>query len=119
MAKEIELYSSDYKALEVEVAGAAVDAGDYVAVGEVHGFYLVDAEVGDEATVVIEAEMVKCDKQASLAIDAGDVVYYDTTANEIDKTNTNELVGYAVRDAAAGDASVYVRWNGLAAHLKA
>jgi predicted RecA/RadA family phage recombinase len=119
MAKHLELFSAEYKALKDTVAGSAVSAGDYVNVGGVHGFYLVDGAIGDEITVVIEAEMVKAEKQASLAINAGDLVYYDSAADEVDKTDTNVLCGYAVRDALAADTHVYIRWNGLAAHLKA
>jgi predicted RecA/RadA family phage recombinase len=119
MAKFLELYSADYVDLKDTVAGAAVDAGDYVNVGGVHGFYLVDGAIGDEIAIVIEAPIVKATKEAALAINAGDVVYYDTAADEIDKTDTNVLVGYAVRDALAADTHVFIRWDGLAAQLKA
>lgn len=119
MAKHLELFGSEYETVQDTVAGSAVDAGDYVNVGGIHGFYLVDGAIGDEVAIVVKANKVKADKQASLAIDSGDVVYYDTSGDEVDKTDTNVLCGYAIEDAAAASSYVYIAWDGFAAHLKA
>jgi len=117
MAKNVELLSKDYDGIKITL-GADVSAGDYGADGVVHGFYLTDGSDGDEAFLVTKAHLVKCPKQAALAIGPGDAVYYDTTEDEVDKTNTNELVGYCVEDAAAADTHVLITWDGFAEFLK-
>jgi len=47
-------------------------------------------------------------KQAALAINAGDEVWWDTGADEIDTTNTNVNAGYCMEDAAASDSTVRI-----------
>jgi len=72
----------------------------------------VTVAVNDSAAnadnVFIFAGPVEFDKEAGLAINAGDVVYWDDTAKEIDKTNTNVKAGICKEAAAAGDATVLV-----------
>jgi len=115
----ITLLSADYESVEVVVSGSAVSAGDDVQLNSgVYGFYLTDGEIGDTVTVVTKASRVRAPKQAPLAIAVGEIVYYDTTGNEIDKTNTNVLVGSCVEDGASADTTIVVSWDGFAAFLK-
>lgn len=51
-------------------------------------------------------------KQAALAIAAGDTVYWDTAADEVDTTQTNVPIGVCVTAAAGGDATVAVKLDG-------
>lgn len=48
-------------------------------------------------------------KTASLAIAAGDLVYFSTSTNAVTKTNTDVPCGFAVAEAAADDTVVYVK----------
>lgn len=47
-------------------------------------------------------------KQASLAINFGDEVWWDTSALEVDKTNTNANLGFCIKAALAADTVVRV-----------
>lgn len=47
-------------------------------------------------------------KQASLAINFGDEVWWDTSALEVDKTNTNANLGFCLESALAADTTVRV-----------
>jgi len=115
---EFVLQCKDYKEIQHEIAGAAVVAGEFDVVNDVNGFHLAIAAVGDESTLIVQAEKVKCPKQASLAINEGDVVYWDNTAKEIDKTNSNILAGFCVRRAAQADTHVVIDFDGRSAFLK-
>ena len=48
------------------------------------------------------------DKEAPLVISEGDAVYWDDTANEADKTATNNYIGVCVEDAASAATTVRV-----------
>lgn len=48
-------------------------------------------------------------KTSALAIAVGDVVYWDNTAKEVNKTNTNLRIGVAVAGAANPSATVLVK----------
>lgn len=48
-------------------------------------------------------------KTSALAISVGDIVYWDNTAKEVDKTNTNLRIGVAVSAAVNPSASVQVK----------
>ena len=119
MAQYLELKAGTYECIEVVIAGADVSKGDYATYNDVNGFYIADAEIGDTAILIVKADRVKAVKQAALAIDSGDVVYYDAAANEVDKTNTNDLVGACIESALAADTHVLISFDGYAAFLKA
>ena len=58
--------------------------------------------------------VVELTKEAPLVINQGDKVYYDTTAKNVDKTNTNVFIGYAFEAAvsAATTVKVYLMQQG-------
>jgi predicted RecA/RadA family phage recombinase len=114
MAQEIELRSGNYKEIRVTIAGAAVSKGEFAIYNDICGFYLQDAAIGDDVILIVEAENAKVAKEASLAINAGDAVYFDTTANEADKTDTNHLIGYCREAALAADTHVKIIFDGKA-----
>jgi len=63
---------------------------------------------GDSIIALIGGGPVELDKEAPLVITSGDIVYYDTTADEVDKTATNVGCGVAVEDAASAATRVVV-----------
>lgn len=116
---DIVLLSVDYESTQ-EVLSGTVSAGDEVQLNSgVYGFYLTDGVSGETVTVITKASRVRCSKQAALAIAVGEVVYYDTTNNEVDKTGTNVLIGTCVEAALAADTTVVISWDGFASFLKA
>lgn len=48
-------------------------------------------------------------KTSALAISVGDIIYWDNTAKEVNKTNTNLRIGVAVAAAANPSATVQVK----------
>ncbi|WP_394648899.1 DUF2190 family protein [uncultured Sphingomonas sp.] len=70
---------------------------------------------GQNAVAAIETVGVfALPKAAGLAIVAGDKLYWDNAAKVMTKTAAgNVYVAVAVRDAAAGDATVQARLNGV------
>jgi len=118
MAQFLELKSANYESIEVVIAGAAVVKGDYATYNDINGFYISDGAIGDTVILITKAEKVKAVKQAALAINNGDAVYYDSAADEVDKTNTNDLVGFCIKSALAGDTHVMINFNGYAKFLK-
>lgn len=67
----------------------------------------------DRCTVVTQADEVAIAKQSGLAITKGDKVYFVTASNYVNKTTTsNRPCGIALRDAASGDATVDIAFDG-------
>lgn len=88
-----------------------VSSGDGLIVGSIFGVAAGDALSGEPVeTAVTGVWTLK--KTSALAIAAGDLLYWDNTAKEINKTNTNKLVGAAVAAAANPSATVDIRLNG-------
>jgi len=89
--------------------GAAVAAGDPVAVGALIGIALDDIANGAAGSVALDGVWIM-PKAAALAIDQGDLVYWDATGEAITKTSAgNTLAGAAFADAAAAAATVSVK----------
>lgn len=95
--------------MEYSNAGSAIAAGDVVAFTWGCGVASVDiaASTGKGSLAVEGVFLLK--KEASLAIAQGDIVYWDDTANEVDKTNTNNKLGYAHKAALGADTHVEVK----------
>lgn len=119
MAQELELYSSDYDEIRVVVAGAAVVKGEFDTYNDTNGFYgFAAGAIGAEMALVVKASKVLVKKEAPLVINVGDEVYFDATAREADKTNTNVLIGSCAKAALSADTHVLVNFDGNAAFLK-
>lgn len=93
------------------VAPADKASGEGVLVGSLFGVAVRDALMG-EGVPVVTTGIVDLPKEAALAIDQGDLVYWDDTAGECDKTDTNTLIGVCTVDAADSADEVRVRLNG-------
>lgn len=76
----------------------------------VNGQVLVatDAYAADEVGIYIFRGPVEFDKEAALAVAPGEVVYWDGTANEADKTDTNTKAGICKEASAAAATTVLV-----------
>lgn len=92
-------------------APATVASGAGVLVGSLFGVACGAAASGAEVEVKTTG-VFELPKTSALAISVGDLIYWDNTAKEVNKTNTNKAIGVAVSAAANPSASVLVRLNG-------
>lgn len=86
---------------------AAVEANDIITSGG-HVLVACNAYEANEEGAYVFRGPVEVPKQAALAVAAGAVCYFDTSANEADTTNTNVKMGIARKAAAASDTTVLV-----------
>ncbi len=86
---------------------AAVEDGEIITSAG-HVLVACNDYAADEEGVYVFRGPVEFPKQASLAIAAGAVCYFDTSAEEVDTTDTNVMVGIAKKAAAAADTTVLV-----------
>jgi len=92
-------------------SGATIAAGDLVVVGGLVGVAIDDMVSGDVGVVRI-AGVVEVDKQASLVVAQGDLLYCDATSGELDKTAASQtLAGTAFSAEIAGTSTVKVILN--------
>lgn len=89
-------------------AGANIASGDVVVANDLIGIAVTDIANGKTGAIYLEGEF-EVKKEASLAINFGDKVYWDSVAKEADKTNTNKVLGYCTKAALAADATVVVK----------
>lgn len=102
-------FISEGEMMEYSNAGAAIAAGEVVAFAWGCGVASVDiAATTGKGSIAVEG-VFRLPKEAGLAISQGDIVYFDTGAKEVDKTNTNNKLGYASKGALAGDTHVEVK----------
>ena len=102
-------FIADGSMMEYSNAGAAIASGDVVAFPWGCGVASVDiAATTGKGSLAVEG-VFSLKKEAALVIAQGDIVYWDDDANEVDKTNTNNKLGYASKAALAGDANVEVK----------
>jgi predicted RecA/RadA family phage recombinase len=94
-------------------ATAAVESGAFVKVGQVIGVAAYSADTGEE----VEAKLTGVFDLPKVAgaISAGDPLYYVIATKNLTKTSAAglTLVGVAVADAGAGDATVRARLDGV------
>lgn len=98
--------------IEVTPTASATDpanSGDPVLMGEIPGVALIDATdtIANSGTVtvqtdgVFELDVTGADNTANVAISAGDIVYYDAGAINVDTVDGTRF-GYALEDVASG-----------------
>ncbi len=93
-------------------AGADIAAGDLVIIGQRVGVALVDIANGATGSVAVSG-VFEVDKEASLAVAQGDLLYCDATSGELDKTATEQtLAGYAFAASGTSATTVLVKLNG-------
>lgn len=88
-------------------AGADILSGEAIEVVDLLGVAtgkILNGETGE----LLLCGVVELKKEAALAINQGDKVYYDTAAKEIDKTNTNVFAGYCFESALAAATTVKI-----------
>ena len=98
-------------------SGSEITSGTWRLEGETLGMVMQDTPDTEDGVMVTEvpASGILIPKNTSTAIDAGEVVYWDSSGGEVNRTDTNPIVGYALEDAAAADAEVRIRLNSVAA----
>ena len=87
-------------------AGANIDSGAVVAMGNIVGIALVDIANGDTGSVRVDG-VFTLDKTAGTAWAQGDLLTWDVSASEFTKGGTpatGDIVGCAVAAAPAGSA---------------
>ncbi len=89
----------------------AISAGAIVTLGTRVGVAATDIPAKSVGSVAVEGVYVM-PKAATVDIKTGDKLYYNSTNDNIDTTDSGVLVGYATADAAAADAEVYVKLQG-------
>ena len=111
--KIFDLRSAEYNEIQADTDGSTThSAGDIVQVEESAGFVLTDVAISTKFAAIIRANKVRALKAAE-AIDAGDDIYYDLSAKVVTKVSTsNVLIGVALEDAALGDASLLMSFDG-------
>lgn len=97
----------------ITVTAAAVAAGGAVVkVGNIIGVAAGDAAIGD-ALDIETTGVWELPKVSALAIDVGDVVYWDAATGLVNKTSSgNTKLGVAVKAAANPSGTVRVRLSG-------
>ncbi len=93
------------------IAAADVESGEPVVIGDFTGISSGKYATGEEGEMQLTG-VYELAKEAALAIAHGDVVYWDGSAKEVDKTNTNDALGVAFKAAAGADTSVIVLMKG-------
>ena len=97
---------------------AAVAAGSVVVQGGLVGITRLDIPAGQLGSIAV-CGVFKVEKKASEAIQTGDVVYWDATDGVATATVDDIVLGLAVTDAAATDATVLVLLNATSAEVSA
>lgn len=114
--KIVDLRSANYIP-GIVAAAADYSAGDMVQVEEAAAFVLTDVLTGVNMAFIIKADQVRCLK-ASEAIDAGDDIYYDLSEELFTKVSTDNVkLGTALEDAALGDDTLLMTFDGRAKTL--
>lgn len=85
-----------------------VEAGEIVSLTSRIGIAAAEIPAGAVGSVNVVG-VYELPKTSSLAIAAGDLVYFSTSTNKVTKTDTDVPCGFAVEAAAAADSIVYVK----------
>lgn len=99
MAKNTKLYRADNLELEV---GSGIESGDAVAVGDIVGVALTDANDDDIATIRTTGTATFKVEANDGDIELGDIVYYDDGDIVGDDTG-NVRFGYALEEVGDGE----------------
>lgn len=100
-------FVQDGRSLTV-TAPAAVASGELVIVGSIVGVAVADADSGAPVALCTEG-VFELPKETPLVIAQGDTVYWDVANANVDKTDTNTLIGVATEDAASAATVVRVK----------
>jgi predicted RecA/RadA family phage recombinase len=92
--------------MTVTLAGT-VSSGGVAELADCIGVYATDGVSGDQVTVHMDG-VHKLAKETGVAFTAGDMLYWDATNDNLDKTDTNIPAGICWADAASGDTTALV-----------
>lgn len=90
--------------IQVIAPVGGIVGGDPYKVGGIVGVAVHSADEGAACTIRVSG-VYEIKKTAALALSAGDKLYWDNAAKEVNKTSAgNTVIGYAWADAAGADA---------------
>jgi len=112
---EFELSSQEYIDI-IDEAASDYSEGELILINNCLGFCLTDVDYSVEATfaAVIKADRVEALKAAE-AMSVGQKLYWDNSASKVTVTDTSAglpPVGYVRKDAASGDSTVSMSFDG-------
>lgn len=112
MAKELDLRSAQYSELKY-TPGGAVPAGEFTVVNDINGFPIANLVASEEGVLITKADKVMAAKDATVAVNAGEKAYFNTTNNNMTNVvGANILSGHFVEDAVSAATEVLVFFDG-------
>lgn len=119
MAKKFELLSANYTEVKA-IAGADLDAGDFVSQEEIDGFAFVDVESGALYALIVKAEKVRAVKLSGQTWTAGDALYWEAVGGNVTTSSgTNTFIGFAYEAAEVAAVEGIMVFDGSLAFAKA
>ena len=103
--KEMDLRSAEYQVVQALNGGTALVAGEVLEHEETAGFTLVDVPANEQFSLITKADQVRA-KKASVAITAGDALYWLNASSVVTNVVTLDRIGTAIEPALVGDADV-------------
>lgn len=94
----------------INTSGTDIQSGDVVIQNSIIGVAETLIAAGTSGAVVIMG-VVQLALIASLAVTAGDKVYWNVSSKVVTKTTSDVLIGFAVTTQAANDPTVNVKLN--------
>jgi len=108
--------NGDWRSFIVTVDTPAVVAGQWDLIHDTVGFYMQDADPGEDVAFCYHAEKVVAPKSSTTGageFDAGDKVYFDHADEEMNNdSGSNYMCGIALEAAAVGDTEVLMDLDG-------
>ena len=92
-------------------AAAALSKNDYHVVEDAVGFVAEDVAAGADGILLVKIPRVQVDKTA-VAVNAGDRVFRDSTAEQFTNVSTGRCRGFCNEDVAASAATVEIFFDG-------
>ena len=105
-----------WKSFLVTAPSGGVTAGQWDLIEDTVGFYMQDADAGDEVAFCYDAEKVEAPKSTTTGageFTAGDKVYFDHADAEVNNdSGSNYMCGIALEDATVDDTEVLIDLDG-------
>lgn len=106
---------ADCLSMDKTAPSPGVDAGDIAVDDDIVGMYFSDADTGEKVAFMyrIPRVVMPCEATSTGALQAGDKVYFNATAEKLTETaGANKLCGTVLEDTSTGDTEVLVDFDG-------
>ncbi len=108
--------NGDWRSFVVTAPSGGVTKGQWDLIHDTVGFYMQDADAGDDVAFCYHAEKVLAPKSVTTGageFSAGDKVYFDHADAEMNNdSGGNYMCGIALKDAAVADTEVLIDLDG-------